>query len=82
MTTEPSQTTAAVFVENTDTGVVEVITQGPQGISADAYNLGDLQNVDTSAKTEGSVLYYDNAAAMWKGDDINTLLTITDGGNF
>ena len=61
---------------------VEVQTAGPQGPAAPAYGLGDLTDVNTSAKIAGSVLYYDASSGKWKGDDINTVITLTDGGNF
>ena len=62
--------------------LVEVQTAGPQGPPAPAYGLGDLTDVNTTAKTAGSVLYYDASSGKWKGDDINTVTTLTDGGNF
>lgn len=61
---------------------VEVQTAGPQGPSATAYGLGDLTDVDTTGKVANSVLYYDAASGEWKGNDINTVITLTDGGNF
>ena len=63
--------------------LVEVQTAGPQGPPiSEVLNLGDLANVDESAKVANSVLYYDATSSSWKGDDINTIVTITDGGNF
>ncbi len=44
--------------------------------------LADLTDVNISAKTNKSILYYDNATSQWKGDTLQTILTITDGGNF
>lgn len=44
--------------------------------------LGNLTDVNTSAKANGSVLYYDEAAAKFLADDITTRITLTDGGNF
>lgn len=61
---------------------VEVQTAGPQGPPAPAYGLGDLTDVDTTGKVANSVLYYDAASGEWKGNDINTVITLTDGGNF
>lgn len=60
---------------------VEVQTAGPQGPTA-TLGLNDLTDVNTTAKVAGSVLYYDAAAGEWKGNDINTVITLTDGGNF
>lgn len=44
--------------------------------------LANLTDVDVSAKTAKSLLYYDTAAGKWKGDSLQTILTVTDGGNF
>lgn len=63
-------------------GVIEVVTAGPQGPTAPVGTLGEIPDVDTSAAVANSVLYYDAASATWKGDDINTIITITDGGGF
>lgn len=46
------------------------------------FSLGELSDVVTTNKAEGSVLYYDSATASFKADDINTKLTLADGGNF
>lgn len=64
--------------------VVQVTTAGPQGPTGPAAvaNLYEMDDVNVSAKVAGSVLYYDASSGLWKGDDINTLVTITDGGNF
>lgn len=58
--------------------------QGPQGVAgpAGSTTLAALTDVNTTAKAQGSVLYYDQGSGKWKGDDVNTLVTITDGGNF
>ena len=49
---------------------------------APLYELSDLRDVNIGGKVAGSVLYYDQASSKWKGDDINTITTLTDGGNF
>ena len=61
---------------------VEVTTTGPQGSSAAPAVLEDIANVSASSKVNNSILYYDSSAGKWVGNDINTLTTITDGGNF
>lgn len=69
---------------------VEVVATGPQGppgpAGADGADgvttLAALTDVDVTAKVNGSVLYYDTSASKWKGDDINTKVTLTDGGNY
>lgn len=62
---------------------VVVATAGPQGPALlSTITMGDLTDVDATAPVEGSVLYYDSATDRWKGNDINTLTTLTDGGNY
>ena len=61
---------------------VEVQTAGPQGPPAPPYPLGDLTDVNATGKVANSVLYYDAISGKWKGDDINTVISLTDGGNF
>jgi len=38
--------------------------------------------VDTTAKVSKSILYYDAESGEWKGDSAQTILTVTDYGNF
>jgi hypothetical protein len=44
--------------------------------------LNDLVDVDTTAKVNRSVLYYDSAAGVFKADGLVTTNELTDGGNF
>ena len=46
------------------------------------FALNDLSDVSTTNKTDGSVLYYDSSSSSFKADDVNTKLTLADGGNF
>lgn len=77
---------ASVFVsESQETGIVKVITEGPQGPPGPAgvpANLGEIPDVDATAKTQGSVLYYDAGRGLFVADSSVTTSTITDGGNF
>ena len=61
---------------------VEIHTQGPQGSAAPVYGLGELVDVNTTGKVANSVLYFDAASGEWKGNDINTITSLTDGGNY
>lgn len=78
--------TASVLVsECEETGIVRVISPGPQGPPGPAgvpANLGEIPDVDASAKTQGSVLYYDASRELFVADSTVTTSTITDGGNF
>ena len=47
-----------------------------------SFGLNDLTDVTTADKTDGSVLYYDSSSSTFKADDVNTKLTLADGGNF
>lgn len=64
--------------------VVEVTTSGPQGPQGPAAvaNLYEMQDVNVGAKANQSILYYDSASGKWKGDSINTVLSLVDGGNW
>jgi hypothetical protein len=44
--------------------------------------LEDLVDVDSTEKTDGSVLTFDAATAKFRADANTTKLTLTDGGNF
>lgn len=82
MSTQITETTATVIVESSTSSTVEVITAGPQGPTAPVATFGDIPDVDVTGAVDKSVLYYDAASATWKGNDINTVITITDGGGF
>jgi hypothetical protein len=75
--TEGEQTVTVQSVVNT---LTTVITQGPQG-PIGPPGPGSLV-VDTSAKVDKSIVYYDAAASTFKADSILTSSTLTDGGNF
>ena len=53
-----------------------------QPAAAAATTLSALTDVEVSTKTSQSLLYYDSSAGKWKGDSLQTILTLTDGGNF
>ena len=63
-----------VTVNEGDTTVVTVATQGPQGPVG--------VNIDDSNKANGSVIYYDSSSATFKADATTTKLTLVNGGNF
>ena len=63
-----------VTVNEGDTTVVTVATQGPQGPVG--------FELDETAKADGSVIYYDQSSAKFKADATTTKLTLVDGGNF
>ena len=67
-----------VTVDESNSSVVTVSTQGPQGPawSTTATTLND------SGKVNKSVVYYDSVAGEYKADALQTTLTLVDGGNF
>jgi hypothetical protein len=44
--------------------------------------LRNLQDVDATQRIEGSLLVYNSSSAKFVADDVNTKITLTDGGNF
>ena len=69
-----STTKNTVTVNEGDSTVVNVVTQGPQGPKG--------LELDETAKVNGSVIYYDSSSAKFKADATTTKLTLVDGGNF
>lgn len=45
-------------------------------------SFGDLANVADSDKVDNSVVVYNQVQAKYMVNDVNTILSITDGGNF
>ena len=65
---------------------VDVVTAGPQGppgTSATGSNtFVGLSDVDATLSQDQAVVYYNAASAKFKVDGTNTILSLTDGGNF
>ena len=64
-----------VTVNEGDTTVVTVATQGSQGPGFDLA-------LDHSAKVNNSIMYYDGTSGKVKLDSTTTKLTLVDGGSF
>lgn len=73
MSVDITESINQVNVSSDSNQTVEVITAGPQGPGID---------LNDSAKVDGSVVYYDSTAAEFKADNLQTILTLVDGGNF
>jgi hypothetical protein len=71
---------SSTVVQNPVTTTVTATTAGPQGPQGPAGSAG-LQ-VDTTAKVDKSVIYYDSASGEFKADDTWTISTIVKGGDF
>ena len=65
-----------VTVNEGNTTVVTVATQGPQGPAISGVNF------DISGKVDNAVLYYHAASDTIKADNTTTKLSLVDGGNF
>ena len=64
-----------VTVNEGDTTVVTVATQGSQGPGFDLA-------LDHSAKVNNSIMYYEGTSGKVKLDSTTTKLTLVDGGSF
>jgi hypothetical protein len=87
MTTVVTTTTSAYVEINEGSSAltVEILTAGPKGPPGPpgpVVGLGDLTDVNTTAKVAKSILYYDAVSGEWKGDSAQTIFTVTDYGNF
>lgn len=56
--------------------------QGPPGAGGGSTTLATLTDVDVTGKVDGSFLVYEEDVAKFKADNTNTVLTLTDFGNF
>jgi len=63
-----------VTIDEDNSSVIEVATQGPQGPTG--IDISDTNKVNKS------IIYYDSAAGTYKADSTWTTSTLTDGGNF
>jgi len=64
-----------VTIDEDNSSVIQVATQGPQGASA-----ADSVNVENAVNR--SIVYYDSTSSRLVADANWTTSTITDGGNF
>ena len=67
-----------VTIDEDNSSVIEVATQGPQGPS---FAASTATMVDTN-RVNKSIIYYDSASGSYKADSTWTTSTLTDGGNF
>ena len=64
-----------VTIDENNSSVITVATQGPQGPTA-----ADTVNLDNAVNR--SIVYYDSTSSRLVADATWTTNTITDGGNF
>ena len=63
-----------VTVDESNSSVIEVATQGPQGANASIIN--------TTNAVNKSIVYYDGSSSSLKANNTWTTDTLTNGGNF
>ncbi len=68
-----------VVVQSPTSAITTIIAQGPQGPQGTP---GSGIAVDSIAKVDKSIVYYDAATSSFKADAIWTVFSVTDGGNF
>ena len=71
-----TQKNTVTVTDANGTTVVTASTVGPQGASGAGFVL------DSSAKVDTSVIYYDSASGEYKADSTWTVSTLVLGGNF
>ena len=59
---------------------LSIVTAGPAISTGGTF--AALADVDASDKANKSVIYYDSSSGKYKADSTETLITISDGGNF
>ena len=64
-----------VTVDESNSSVIEVATQGPQGATG-GFTLSDDNKIDKS------IIYYDSTAGTYKANSTWTTSSLTNGGNF
>ena len=67
-----------VTIDEDNSSVIEVATQGPQGPS---FASSGTTVTDTN-RVNKSIIYYDSASGSYKADSTWTASTLTVGGNF
>ena len=63
-----------VTVNEDDSSVITVATQGPQGAQG--------TTIDVDNAVNKSIVYYDSTSSSLKADATWTITTLVDGGNF
>lgn len=71
---------STINVAATTQVTLEAFANGPQGAIGPQGEKGI--NLDETAKIDGSIIYYDAAALIFKADATKTIDLLTDGGNF
>ena len=67
-----------VTVNEGDSTIITVATQGPQGPQFSSTGKG----LTDSSVVNNSVIYYDSTSATFKADQTRTVENLVDGGSF
>tara|TARA_R100001594_G_scaffold88257_1_gene122536 strand:- start:425 stop:673 length:249 start_codon:yes stop_codon:yes gene_type:complete len=70
-----------VTIDENNSSVITVSTQGPQGATGATGPAGGII-VSDSAKVDKSVIYYDSSSGQYKADATWTTSTLVFGGSF
>lgn len=62
------------------TAIVEVRTQGPQGSASGS--LSQLTDLDVTSAVDGSTLIYDSSTGKWVGNQDTAVEEVLNGGNY
>tara|TARA_R100000278_G_scaffold107022_1_gene83656 strand:+ start:830 stop:1069 length:240 start_codon:yes stop_codon:yes gene_type:complete len=73
-----TSTNNTVTVNEGDTSVVTVSTQGPAG---PAFTTSGA-TLDDTAKVNNSIVYFNQSSGTFKADATRTVENLVDGGNF
>lgn len=71
------ESNTSITIASPMSALTTIVAQGPQGPPG-----SDGIIVNEAAKVDKSLVYYDAAASSFKADDIWTVSTLSDGGNF
>lgn len=75
-----TEASSSTVVTSDSVATVTATTAGPRGPVGPVGPAG--LEVDSAAKVNGSIVYYDGSSAQFKADAVWTTTTLTDGGNF
>ena len=70
-----------VTIDENNSSVIEVSTQGPQGAIGPSGPSGGI-DISDSGKVDKSVIYYDSSSGQYKADATWTTTTLVFGGSF
>ncbi len=79
---------AIVSVDPQDQGIISVtrnetqISVSTAGPKETAGTMASIEDMDVTNKVDKSLVYYDGNSDTFKADNLYTVITLSDGGNF